>query len=69
MEARCEPRDILANRLDPWHGVHFHPHSFLRLKVIEEDETQLVVRVVYKVLGPGSRQVDARPTASIRGPS
>ncbi len=60
MEARCEPRDILANRLDPWHGVHFHPHSFLRLSVLEDDETQLVVRVVYKVLGPLAMEVDAR---------
>ncbi len=59
-EARCEPRDILANRLDPWHGVHFHPHSFLRLRVLEEDEAQLVVRVVYKVLGPLAMEVDAR---------
>src|SRR5690606_8756381 len=27
MEARCEPRDVVQNRLDPWHGAHFHPHS------------------------------------------
>lgn len=59
-EARCEPRDILANRLDPWHGAHFHPHSFLRLRVIDEDETQITVRVVYKVLGPLGMEVDAR---------
>ena len=25
VEAACDPRDVLANRLDPWHGVHFHP--------------------------------------------
>jgi len=60
MEARCEPRDILANRLDPWHGAHFHPHSFLRLKVIDEDVSQITVRVVYKVLGPLAMEVDAR---------
>ena len=60
MEARCEPRDILANRLDPWHGAHYHPHSFLRLYVIGEDETQITVRVVYKVLGPLAMEVDAR---------
>ena len=60
MEARCAPRDVLANRLDPWHGVHFHPHSFLRLRVVDEDETQITVRVVYKVLGPLAMEVDAR---------
>lgn len=60
MEARCEPRDILANRLDPWHGAHYHPHSFLRLSVIDEDVSQLTVRVVYKVLGPLAMEVDAR---------
>ena len=59
-EARCEPRDIIANRLDPWHGVHFHPHSFLRLDTLEQDLTQITVRVVYKVLGPLAMQVDAR---------
>lgn len=59
-EARCEPRDILANRLDPWHGAHFHPHSFLRLFVIDEDVSQITVRVVYKVLGPLAMEVDAR---------
>ncbi|MBX3269169.1 MAG: Rieske (2Fe-2S) protein [Sandaracinaceae bacterium] len=60
MEARCAPRDVLANRLDPWHGVHFHPHSFLRLRVVDEDEAQITVRVVYKVLGPLAMEVDAR---------
>jgi len=28
MEADCEPRDVIANRLDPWHGVYYHPHTF-----------------------------------------
>lgn len=59
-EARCEPRDILANRLDPWHGVHFHPHSFLRLSVISQQLDQITVRVVYRVLGPLGMEVDAR---------
>lgn len=58
--ARCEPRDVIANRLDPWHGVHFHPGAFLRLSVIDEDETQITVRVVYRVLGPIGMEVDAR---------
>ncbi len=60
VEARCEPRDVIANRLDPWHGVHFHPHSFLRLSVIDRDDDQITVRVVYRVLGPLGMEVDAR---------
>jgi len=59
-EARCEPRDVIANRLDPWHGVHFHPHSFLRLRVLSQDLDQITVRVVYRVLGPLGMEVDAR---------
>ncbi|HZG90871.1 MAG TPA: DUF5914 domain-containing protein [Pseudonocardia sp.] len=31
---RCEPEDVLANRLDPWHGAWFHPYSFAALRVI-----------------------------------
>jgi hypothetical protein len=30
----CEPSDIIANRLDPWHGAWFHPYSFTRLDVL-----------------------------------
>jgi hypothetical protein len=30
----CEPRDIIANRMDPWHGSWFHPYSFTRLGVL-----------------------------------
>lgn len=59
-EAHCEPRDVLANRLDPWHGAHFHPHSFLRLAVVDEDDDQITVRVVYRVVGPLGVEVDAR---------
>ncbi|MFF3949065.1 DUF5914 domain-containing protein [Streptomyces sp. NPDC001902] len=32
---RCEPEDVVANRLDPWHGAWFHPHSFADLSVAE----------------------------------
>ncbi|WP_435844405.1 DUF5914 domain-containing protein, partial [Streptomyces griseus] len=28
---RCEPQDVVANRLDPWHGAWFHPYSFVDL--------------------------------------
>jgi hypothetical protein len=30
----CEPRDVIANRMDPWHGSWFHPYSFARLDVL-----------------------------------
>ncbi|MGH4013377.1 MAG: DUF5914 domain-containing protein [Pseudonocardiaceae bacterium] len=33
---RCEPEDVIANRLDPWHGSWFHPYSFVGLQVVEE---------------------------------
>src|SRR5262249_12248184 len=57
-EADCDPEDILANRLDPWHGVHFHPHSFARLKVIDRQSHEITVRVAYRLLGPLSVEVD-----------
>jgi isorenieratene synthase len=60
MEAACEPQDVIANRLDPWHGVHFHPHSFRRLRVVEQLEDEITVRVAFGVLGPFSVEVDAR---------
>ncbi|HVL85230.1 MAG TPA: DUF5914 domain-containing protein [Pseudonocardia sp.] len=31
---RCEPEDVVANRLDPWHGAWFHPYSFAALRVL-----------------------------------
>jgi Domain of unknown function (DUF5914)/Rieske [2Fe-2S] domain len=34
LEGVCEPCDVVANRLDPWHGSWFHPHSFTRLEVL-----------------------------------
>jgi hypothetical protein len=59
MEAACDPADILANRLDPWHGAHYHPHSFARLRVLEDREDRLLVRVAYRVFGPLAVEVDA----------
>ena len=59
-EARCEPRDVIQNRLDPWHGAHFHPHSFATLRVLEQGESEITVRVAYRVLGPYAVEVDAR---------
>jgi Domain of unknown function (DUF5914)/Rieske [2Fe-2S] domain len=60
VEAKCEPEDVLANRLDPWHGAHFHPHSFARLSVLNEDDESITVRVVYRIAGPLGMEVDAR---------
>ncbi len=57
--AECEPRDVIANRLDPWHGAHFHPYSFGRLKVIDLTEEAVTVRVAKRVLGPFAVEVDA----------
>jgi len=34
VEGICEPRDVISNRLDPWHGVWLHPYSFARLEVL-----------------------------------
>lgn len=59
MEGACEPEDVIANRLDPWHGVHYHPHSFARLRVIDATDDVLTVRVSYRVLGPLCIEVDA----------
>ena len=56
----CEPEDIVANRLDPWHGAWFHPYFFSRLTVtsapdevttLEEDD-RFDVTVTFRV-SPG----------------
>jgi carotenoid phi-ring synthase / carotenoid chi-ring synthase len=60
VEADCEPRDVIANRFDPWHGAHFHPHSFARLHVLEQDERSITVRVAYRLVGSLAVEVDAR---------
>jgi hypothetical protein len=48
---RCEPEDIVANRLDPWHGGWFHPYSFSHLEVDDESSTdeRLVVDVTFRL--------------------
>jgi nitrite reductase/ring-hydroxylating ferredoxin subunit len=48
----CEPCDIIANRLDPWHGAWFHPYSFARLEVLEtptEQADRFVVAVTFRM--------------------
>ena len=60
LEARCRPEDLIANRLDPWHGVHYHPHTFRRLRVVERLADEITVRVAFAVLGRLAVEVDAR---------
>lgn len=54
----CEPTDVVANRLDPWHGAWFHPYSFTHLEVLEtpplhqdsiESEDRFLVAVTFRV--------------------
>ena len=47
----CEPQDVIANRLDPWHGSWFHPYAFSHLVVDDEasDERTLVVDVTFRL--------------------
>ncbi|MFE0581967.1 DUF5914 domain-containing protein [Streptomyces sp. NPDC058874] len=52
----CEPEDIVANRLDPWHGAWFHPYSFVDLTVVgspggDDAEDRFTVAVSFKVAG------------------
>lgn len=52
LEGVCEPSDIIANRLDPWHGAWFHPYSFTRLDVLTtptEDNDQFLVAVTFRL--------------------
>lgn len=65
---RCEPQDVVANRLDPWHGSWFHPYAFADLKVVrapvdEEDDT-FVVDVSFRVTNRLVVPVRAEFTAS-----
>lgn len=58
MVARCDPEDVIANRLDPWHGAWFHFHTFARLKVLSAADDVLTVRVAFRVAGPMCVEVD-----------
>jgi isorenieratene synthase len=60
VEARCEPADVIANRLDPWHGAHYHPHSFAWLRILERGTDDVTLRVAYRVMWPWVMEVDAR---------
>ncbi|GGL38770.1 Rieske 2Fe-2S domain-containing protein [Phycicoccus endophyticus] len=51
LAATCEPRDIVANRLDPWHGAWLHPYAFSDLAVDDDasSEDRLVLDVAYRL--------------------
>lgn len=60
VDVACEPRDVIANRLDPWHGVHYHPSSFASLQVLDQRVDEITVRVAYSLIGSLAVEVDAR---------
>lgn len=54
----CEPEDVVANRLDPWHGAWLHPYSFVDLDVVAAPDNDtaggddaFAVEVSFKVAG------------------
>lgn len=58
LSGACEPADIIANRMDPWHGAWFHPYSFARLDVLSapaedpalpEEEDRFLVAVTFRI--------------------
>lgn len=49
--AQCEPQDVVANRLDPWHGAWLHPYAFSHL-VVDDDasaDDRLVTDVTFRL--------------------
>jgi hypothetical protein len=63
LTGRCESEDVVANRLDPWHGAWFHPYSFADLRVINDPgdgENRFLVEVTFRV----ARRVGARALAT-----
>ncbi len=51
VRGRCEPADVIANRLDPWHGTWYHPYAFSHLTVDDDasDDDRLTVDVTFRV--------------------
>lgn len=55
----CDPSDVVANRLDPWHGAWFHPYSFTSLDVLDapgevevtEADDRFAVAVTFRLGG------------------
>lgn len=66
----CDPEDVIANRLDPWHGAWFHPYSFVDLTVVDTPAEHgaphadgIAVEVSFKVAGRAVVPVTAVFTA------
>jgi hypothetical protein len=51
VEGVCEVEDVVANRLDPWHGAWFHPYSFVDLTVDDARDDGFAVTVSFKLAG------------------
>ncbi|ORB27518.1 DUF5914 domain-containing protein [Mycolicibacterium parafortuitum] len=58
LRGTCEAVDIIANRMDPWHGAWFHPYSFTQLEVlsapgedtdIPEELDRFLVAVTFRI--------------------
>jgi hypothetical protein len=52
MVGTCQPSDIIANRLDPWHGAWYHPYSFTQLEVLStptEEVDTFLVAVTFRI--------------------
>ena len=51
VDGTCEPDDVIANRLDPWHGSWLHPYAFSHLTVDDDasDDSRLVVDVAFRL--------------------
>lgn len=51
LRGHCEPSDVIANRLDPWHGGWYHPYAFSHLTVDDNASTEevLAVDVAFRV--------------------
>lgn len=45
----CAPEDILANRLDPWHGAWLHPYSFTALEVVAATDERIECDVTFTI--------------------
>ncbi len=62
----CESQDVLANRLDPWHGAWLHPYAFRRADVVRvptDEDDRFVVEVAYRVAGRAAAAARAEFTA------
>ncbi|WP_263993514.1 DUF5914 domain-containing protein, partial [Mycolicibacterium fallax] len=49
LDGSCEPVDVIANRLDPWHGAWFHPRC-ARRKVVAAQGDRLAVELDHAVV-------------------